>query len=76
MAAWGFINKTGAFVIKPQFQAADPDGFSDGLALACQGKCGYIDRDGTFAIKPQFNGADPFSEGLAPVQINGKWGLH
>jgi hypothetical protein len=73
---WGFINKAGTFVIKPQFQSADPDGFVDGLAGAClNGRCGYIDRTGAFAIKTQFNDASTFSEGMAAFQINGKWGF-
>jgi hypothetical protein len=71
---WGFINKAGVYVIKPSFQAADADGFSNGLAAVCQGKCGYIDRDGSFAIKPQFNSVKVFSEGMASVKINNKWG--
>ena len=36
--------------------------------------CGYIDREGKVVIPPQFDDAYPFSEGLANVQIGGKWG--
>ncbi len=35
---------------------------------------GYIDRTGKFVIKPRFADADYFSEGLAPVMINDRWG--
>jgi hypothetical protein len=83
-AGWGFINKTGAYAIKPQFQAVDADGFSDGLAAACPtpnsllgiftAKCGYIKTAGTFAINPQFDSVATFSEGMASVQVGGKWG--
>ncbi len=72
---WGFINRAGAYAIKPRFQAVSVDGFSNGLAGACQGECGYIDRSGIFAIKPQFNSVNDFSEGLAAVNLNGKWGF-
>jgi hypothetical protein len=71
---WGFINKAGMYVIKAQFQSADANGFSDGLAGVCQDKCGYIDRSGAFVIKPQFDSLNTFSEGLAAVRINNKWG--
>ncbi|HEU5340960.1 WG repeat-containing protein [Edaphobacter sp.] len=71
---WGFIDKTGAYAIKPSFQTVDPNGFWDGLAMVCQGKCGYINRDGKFVIKAQFDGEGPFSEGMASVQVDNKWG--
>jgi hypothetical protein len=46
----GYIDHTGAFVIKPQFQAAGP--FVNGLALAAlNGEEGYIDKSGTFVWK-------------------------
>jgi hypothetical protein len=38
-------------------------------------KHGFIDRTGKFAIPCQFRGAGDFSEGLAPVVINGTWGF-
>lgn len=67
---WGFIDKTGAIRIQPQFDYADA--FSDGLAMVgvVEGgmqKCGYIDPSGTLVIQPQFEKAGPFSEGMAPV---------
>src|ERR1019366_4284660 len=52
----------------------DIDGFSEGFAGACLGKCGYIDRNGTFAIKPQFESINTFSDGMASVRIDNKWG--
>lgn len=49
---WGFIDKTGAMVIEPQFEAAGP--FSQGLALVRIGdKYGFIDREGKYAIPLQ-----------------------
>ena len=35
---------------------------------------GYIDKKGNFIIPPNFDHASSFSEGLASVQINEKWG--
>ncbi len=72
-ARWGYIDKTGAFVIEPQFDGADP--FSEGLAVVavCARRCrryGYIDKTGTVVIKPQFEWAAEFSEGLAAVGTN------
>jgi WG containing repeat len=69
---WGYIDKTGAIKIRPQFDVAHD--FSDGLAtvLVVEGdvqKWGYIDTSGTVVIQPQFDQAFDFSEGLAAVVI-------
>jgi DUF971 family protein len=51
---WGFIDKTGNFVIKPQFD--DAHDFSEGLAaVKLNGKWGYIDKNGSFGIQLQFD---------------------
>ena len=78
MEEWrtGFIDKTGKYVIEPQFWAAC--NFYDGLAKVktFQNKTGYIDRTGRFVIPPRFDGAEyKFSEGLAYVVSNGKAGF-
>ena len=36
---------------------------------------GYIDKQGKIVLRAQFAGAHPFSEGLAAVKIDGKWGF-
>lgn len=36
---------------------------------------GFIDSTGQFIISPKFNEAGIFSEGLAGVKLNGKWGF-
>ncbi len=72
---WGYINKTGKYVIEPQFD--DAYGFSDnGLAsVEVNGKYGYINKTGKFVIEPQFDIANSFSDnGLAMVYVNDKWG--
>jgi hypothetical protein len=75
---WGYIDKTGKFVIQPQF--TDAKAFSEGLAavqvgatLTHPGQWGYIDKTGKFVIKPQFDDVFPsvgnFSEGLATIAV-------
>jgi hypothetical protein len=67
---YGFIDKTGAVVIEPQFDEVLP--FSEGLAPAAVmdhgvRKYGYIDKTGAWVIQPQYDIAFPFQEGLAAV---------
>lgn len=52
--AWGYINRRGDFVIKPQFQQAKP--FHQGLAkVFLNGQEGYIDKRGHFVWKGKTN---------------------
>ncbi len=61
---WGFIDRTGAWVIEPRFLWAEP--FSEGLAPAREeGVCGFIDRSGAWAIEPRFTHVEGFREGRA-----------
>lgn len=39
-----------------------------------ENKYGYIDKTGKIVINYQFDGAGRFSEGLARVKIDNKWG--
>ena len=50
---WGYIDKTGAFVVKPQFSTAKS--FHNGLARVFykDGRNGYIDRTGKFVWGPK-----------------------
>src|SRR5687767_5715878 len=65
-AKWGYVDRSGRFVVEPQFDEAS--GFNDGRALVRQGELyGYIDRRGEFVVKPRYKYADDFSEGLAVV---------
>ncbi len=71
---YGFIDKTGTFVIAPKFDDASP--FAEGLAAICIGdKWGYIDKGGKTVIEPQFSLANSFSESFAAVKKNDKWGF-
>ena len=79
---FGYMNKSGAFAIRPQFQWATS--FHEGLASASMAKpsgyidsgkpFGYIDKNGLFVIKPQFENSLPFRHGVAQVKVGGKWG--
>jgi len=71
---WGFINKSGEFVVKPKYWIVSA--FSEGLAAVDAGsnnesksRCnwGYIDTKGKMVIEPTFGSAGNFSEGLASV---------
>ena len=71
---WGYLDTKGNWLIKPQFDLAEP--FSDGLALVrphnyyslFTGPHGltYVDRAGNL-LKEQFISAEPFEGGYAAV---------
>jgi hypothetical protein len=85
---WGYADKDGKIVIKPQFTRAHR--FSEGLALVWTGgipltdpivtsfvNMGYIDGTGHWVIHSRYKYYfyDDFSEGLAPFrQQSSKWG--
>lgn len=85
---WGYADKDGKLVIKPQFSRADR--FSEGLALVWTGgvpltdpvvksfvRMGYIDKTGRWIIHSRFKYYffDDFSGGLVPFrQHSSKWG--
>lgn len=74
---WGYVDGSGAEVIKPQFKYAWP--FADGLARVkqddkygtIQTKWGYVDRDGRMAVAFQFDEATDFENGFALVKTGG-----
>jgi len=67
--AYGYIDRTGRVVIKPQFD--ETYGFSEGLGrVVVNGKWGFIDREGRMVIEPQFTRAYWFSEGFASVGLD------
>ncbi len=68
---WGFIDKNGKTIIKPQFISAD--NFSEDLAaVRIGGRYGYIDTLGNIAIPPQYDLATSFINGQAKVFIEGR----
>lgn len=72
---YGYIDKSGEFIIKPQFDIASKK-FNEGLAsVQFNGKYGYIDKSGNIIIEPKFDDARDFSEGLAIIKVNNKYGF-
>jgi hypothetical protein len=70
----GFMDKTGAVVIEPQYDDVFP--FSDGFAAVQLGdRWGYIDHAGKVVIPIKFHIGHMFSEGVASVELEGKWGF-
>ena len=73
----GYIDKSGNWVIKPQFGPLSYP-FSDGLAMVSvvegesKGHRGFIDKEGNFVIKPIYSYAKDFSDGLAKVTFGTK----
>jgi hypothetical protein len=77
----GFINRSGALVLKPPVADGEKDcatvwgDFDEGLSRWKFGtKYGFIDQTGKTVIPPKFDLTFEFSEGLAAVSVNGKWG--
>ncbi len=51
LGKWGYVDRTGKFIIPPRFQEAHR--FSDGLALVMVGnRVGYIDKAGKYVWNP------------------------
>jgi len=73
---YGYINKKGILVIKPQFFFASQ--FSEGLAaVRTNSGFGYIDKSGRMIVAPRYQFGKQFSEGLAAVRSFSypwKWG--
>jgi hypothetical protein len=68
---WGYINKTGKFVIKPKFE--DACGFVNGFArVKTQEGIRFINRKGQF-ISKAFSQARDFADGMAAVQPSSEW---
>ena len=67
------IDSTGSFLPKKSV-FLDATHYSDGMiAVRGNGKVGYMDLDGQIAIEPRYDAGGAFAEGLAPVQMNGRW---
>ncbi len=71
---WGYIDRTGAWVIPAQFDQAYS--FSDGLAGVVVGDLrGFITADGRFAVEPQFQDFWRHEGGVVPVRQGDLWGV-
>lgn len=73
-AKYGFIGKSGDFVIPAKYDRAHV--FSEGLAAVSEdGLYGYVNTEGRMVIPPQFEEARIFSEGLATVKMDKVYSL-
>lgn len=72
---WGYVNKSGKYIINPQF--AEASTIKNGLALVqtMDGEYGFINEKGKFVINPQFDDAEQFHDGLALVETDGNSGF-
>lgn len=71
---YGYIDRDGFVVIKPQYE--DGYNFSEGLArVGLQHRYGFIDKTAKIVVRPKFQNAEDFSEGLALVAINNRYGF-
>lgn len=69
---WGYIDRSGTWVIDPKFAHASP--FKEDIARVIIGvgkynretKYGYIDRDGDFVIRPDYSWLGQNSGGIIP----------
>ncbi len=69
---WGYIDRSGEYIIQSRFEWAEP--FSEGLAaVKYDGYYGFIDHSGAFVIEPRFLAARYFSMDLAPVKVEEGW---
>jgi hypothetical protein len=68
---WGYVDRHGRGVIRPQFAGAGE--FADGLAPVAEQAwtCGYADRSGKLVIPARFRLCYSFHAGLARVEILG-----
>ena len=61
---WGFIDRTGKYVVNPQYEAVSP--YSDELALVRKnGRLGFIDEAGDSVTAFVYQDATPFADGCA-----------
>ena len=71
----GYIRRDGGYAIPPIHHSASGIDFAEGLvADRVKRKVGFMDRTGRIAIQPKYDDVFPFSDGLAPVELEGKWG--
>jgi len=67
------IDSSGNFIAK-QPVVLDAIRFSEGLiAIRRDRKVGYMDVDGNIVVEPRYDQGGEFSEGLAAVQLEGRW---
>jgi hypothetical protein len=67
------IDQTGNFIPRKPV-SLDGTRYSDGMiAVRGNGKLGYMDLNGQIAIETRYDAGGAFAEGLAPVELDGRW---
>lgn len=71
---WGYIDRSGRWVISPKYRTALP--ISQGLAVVEDqaGRFGIFTASGDIIAEPQFEEIKPFSEDLAAFRLGDRWG--
>ncbi|MEL4105331.1 WG repeat-containing protein [Oscillospiraceae bacterium WX1] len=62
---WGYIDQTGNFAIKPQFDSASDFTKNKVAIVSKNNEFGIIDRSGNFIVKPTYETAFDYHEGYA-----------
>ena len=71
---WGFINRVGSFVVRPEYDDLRP--FVEGRACVQRnGKWGFIDTDARQVVECRFDELGRLGGGMAPAKIDGKAGF-
>lgn len=69
---WGYVDKTGKFIINPQFDEVGD--FSGGLApVRMNDSWGYIDKTGKYVVNPSYASAKEFHGNLALITNDNLW---
>ena len=73
---YGEVDKTGRITLNPEFTYLGTSP-SDHRVLfqKAGGKFGFLDHNDTIVIPPEYEDGRKFSEGLAAVKKNEKWGF-
>ena len=72
---WGLIDKTGKFVINPQYKNVGSFNNS-GMCMVkstTNDKYGFIDKDGKMVIDAQYEDISNFYDGVALTEMNKKY---
>lgn len=71
---WGYIDRAGTVVVKPEYDRAYA--FSGGLGIVVKdGLYGYVNASGKVVVNPKFIEAYPYSGSYARVMLAGRYGF-
>lgn len=72
---YGFIDRKGKYMVRPMYDNAQ-NYFADGYAwIESDERYGFMDSTGRPVTGLVFDDAKNFEHGMAPVSINGRWGV-